>query len=530
MKKNLTLDISYLLKPLEKTILEKQIHTPKLRHFKGIILLKSQTKLLSDFIYVGTYSTGMDMLKKCSPDVPITFLLSAEDINQTWLPECSPHNLILSTLDIIDIYNRVNIIIQNYHDWSHSLMNARCCGKNLQQMLNLASNMIRSQIYILNPGYRIIAKNDTLFSTDPISKELEENGYLSFETSLQLNTSQKHKPVSYYKKITIDSNSYHLCEIRPGYSLIALILLPENPDTETIDFQYLITDLAEIIEDFLSSNLDPALNQDSYCAAFISDIVEGHLKSTVEIKNRVRFLPYPLKDFLSFIRIHFDEKNLETPLYSSIMQELNTIFPQTNITLYQNDIVILHSQKERPLGTLDFDYDKLTRLLEHCNAYAGISNPSRHLDKLRTMYLISSATVRLGRAFHRKGFSERIFSYEDYSMYYIIDLCAQQYMETHKNNDLIYLIHPSIIKIGRYDAEHHTNLREVLYYYLLCGCNLGRTAKTMYMHRNTILNKLNKINEIIQIPLEDGYTQQRMLISCMIARYYEEYLHMTIQL
>lgn len=109
------------------------------------------------------------------------------------------------------------------------------------------------------------------------------------------------------------------------------------------------------------------------------------------------------------------------------------------------------------------------------------------------------------RIFHRKECSERIFAYEDYSMYYIIDLCAQQYMETHKNNDLIYLIHPSIIKIGRYDAQHNTNLREVLYFYLLCGCNLLCTAKVMYMHCNTILNKLNKINEIIQIPLEDGY-------------------------
>lgn len=115
-------------------------------------------------------------------------------------------------------------------------------------------------------------------------------------------------------------------------------------------------------------------------------------------------------------------------------------------------------------------------------------------------------------------------------MYYIIDLCAQKYMELHHHNDLIYLIHPSIIKICRYDAQHKSNLRDVLYYYLLSGCNLNRTAQAIYMHRNTILNKLNKISEIAEIPLEDGYTRHRMIMSCLIMRYYEEYIHMTPRL
>lgn len=525
------LDIIYLLKALDRTTLEEQIHTKKLMNFRGIILLKNQSKLLSDYIYVGTYSDGLEMLKKSRPDTPVTFFLSAEDVNNTRLPSSKPHNLIVSTLDIIDIYNRINIIIESYHHWTNSLMEARCTGKNLQQILALASDMIQSQIYILNPGYRIIAKNGKLFHSDPLSTELENNGYLSFETSIGLNTRSHSKhAANNYKKIVIEQTVYHLCEIRRDYSLFAIALLPENPNAAKLDFQYLITDLAEIIENFLSIHLDDAHNQDIYCVSFISDIVEGHLKSMSEIQNRIRFLPYPLKDFLCFIRIHFDEKGMEKPPYDYVMQELQTIFPQTNMALYQNDIVILYSQKERPQNRLDFDYDKFEILLKNCNAYAGISNSSRHLERLRTLYLTASATVRLGRAFHRKECFERIFAYEDYSMYYIIDLCAQQYMETHKNNDLIYLIHPSIIKIGRYDAQHNTNLREVLYFYLLCGCNLGRTAKAMYMHRNTILNKLNKINEIIQIPLEDGYTQQRMLISCMIASYYEEYLNMTIQL
>ncbi|MCD8224146.1 MAG: helix-turn-helix domain-containing protein [Clostridiales bacterium] len=103
-------------------------------------------------------------------------------------------------------------------------------------------------------------------------------------------------------------------------------------------------------------------------------------------------------------------------------------------------------------------------------------------------------------------------------------------MEEHGHNDIVYLMHPSIIKLARYDVAHKTNLRDLLFYYLLCGCSLNRTASLMYMHRNTVMNKLNKINEIIGIPLDDGFVRHRLIISCLVYRYYSDYMHMTIQL
>lgn len=525
------LDITYLLNPLEKTILEQQIGTRKLTPIKGILLLTDQTRLSSDFLYVGYYSVGLHLLEQSSPDQPITMFLSAEDINQTRIPDSRPHNIIVSALDAFEIHNRLHDSIQIYQNWHHSLMSARCSGKSLQESLRLAADMIQSRIYILNPGYRILAQSNGSYGTDPISQELESNGYLSFETSAQLNprmqTIHQH---NCYRKIQLHRMTYHLYYIYRNQSLLAMILLPENPQSRPLDFHYLLQSLSEIIKHGLERKIDALSKQDIFCASFISDIIDGHLTSAEEIENRVRFLPYPLKEISIFILIQFDETEISNPPYDYVIQELKMIFPNTNIAMYQNDIAILYTQDGRPQGKLNFDYDKLTALLKNHGAYCGISYYSHYPHRLRTLYLLASASIRFGRTFHRKNFPDRIFAHEDYSLYYIVELCAQQYMELHKHTNLIYLIHPSIIKIYRYDEQHGSNLGDVLYHYLLCGCNLARTARTMYMHRNTILNKLNKINEIIDIPLEDGYTQQRMLMSCLFARYYEEYLHMTIPL
>lgn len=525
------LDITYILQTLDKTILEKQIGFQNLNEVQGIILLKNQKKLLNNYLYVGNYSDGLKLLRSCAPTVPVTMFLSAEDVNHTALPSGGCHNLIVSTLDLIDIYNRINIIIQNYRHWTDSLKGALCSGQSLPQILTMASEMIRSQIFILNSGYKMIAGSPTLYFEEPLSKELMETGYLSFESSIQLSDHYSLKEQDGFYKLMVHGDlRYHLYEIKHDSYVLATVLLASNSQAKGIDLKHLLIDLSDTITNFLLNDQQTTLNQDALCAAFIKDIVEEKLEVAVEIQNRIRFLPNQLKAFCCVVLIHFDSVQLPDPPYGYIMQQLEEIFPHTNMAVYQNDIVVLHTQEGRPQKSMDFDYEKLDKLLERYHAYAGISNASRHRIRIRTMYLIASATIRLGQSLRRETLPERIFSYEDYSMYYIVDLCAKQYMEDHHHNDLIYLIHPSIIKICRYDASHKTNLRDVLFFYLLCGCSLNRTAQIMYMHRNTVLNKLNKINEIAEIPLEDGYTQQRMIMSCLVMRYYEEYMHMTIRL
>lgn len=524
------LNILYLVNALKNTILEQEIGTRESEAFQGIILLKNQSKLLGNYLYVGNLSDGLRLLEKCRPDFPVTMFLSAEDVNQVQLPKGTVHNLVVSALDIFDIYNRVNILVQNYHFWSRTLREALCSGAGLPQLLEKASDMLQCQIFVLNPGFRLIAGGGKLYFEEPISQELQTNGYLSYESSRRfLAEGSLFAPGKLYRQIRVPSVTYHICEVRHNHYNLALLLLPARQNLEHLDLRHLLLELAGITENYLLNDQGTFLEQDALCSSFIQDIVEEHLTDATEIANRIQFLPHKIKAFAAFILIRFDVAQLPDPPYSYILRTLGELFPETNMAVYRNDIVILYSQTERPLKELDFDYEKLAVLLENYHAYAGISNASRHRLRLRTLYMLADKSIHLGRSLHRKGLPERIFSYEDYSLYYIVSLCATQYMELHHHDDLIYLIHPSIIKIHRYDTTHKTNLRDVLYYYLLCGCSLNRTAAAMYMHRNTVLNKLNRINEIAEIPLEDGYTQQRMIMSCIIIRYYEDYLHLSIR-
>ena len=52
-----------------------------------------------------------------------------------------------------------------------------------------------------------------------------------------------------------------------------------------------------------------------------------------------------------------------------------------------------------------------------------------------------------------------------------------------------------------------------------------QTAAATYMHRNTVINKVNKIMELLDLDLEDGNLRQRLILSCQFIRYYENVMN-----
>ena len=49
-----------------------------------------------------------------------------------------------------------------------------------------------------------------------------------------------------------------------------------------------------------------------------------------------------------------------------------------------------------------------------------------------------------------------------------------------------------------FDKENHTELIHTLKIYFSCNYNATLAAKTLYLHRNTMLKRLDKIKEILQ--------------------------------
>lgn len=235
--------------------------------------------------------------------------------------------------------------------------------------------------------------------------------------------------------------------------------------------------------------------------------------------------PCTLKKFVSCIVLEKDDTSkIPNALLPALIQTLVSLFPETNIFPYNGRLILLYSQHCRPGSCLDFSYEEFDRILEQFQLTAGISNACRYTDMYGTLYRTALGALRLARQLPMKRKFSHIVQYDEYSTYYIIDLCVQEFIRIHQHHDIIYLVSPAVIELYRYDKTHNTDLLKTLFSYLLCGRNVSETANTLYMHRNTVFNKLHKIHSIINLPLEDGSIQFKLLLSCFVVTYYQEYM------
>ena len=72
-------------------------------------------------------------------------------------------------------------------------------------------------------------------------------------------------------------------------------------------------------------------------------------------------------------------------------------------------------------------------------------------------------------------------------------------------------------KLEMYDNENGSFLIDTLVNYYMCGFNTGKTAQMMFVHRNSLQYRLKKIEEILDISLDDSMAYLD-LVNCILVK------------
>ena len=87
-----------------------------------------------------------------------------------------------------------------------------------------------------------------------------------------------------------------------------------------------------------------------------------------------------------------------------------------------------------------------------------------------------------------------------------------------EKNSLPGFCHPAVLSLWQSHMEQDLTLIHNLKCYLINGRNIAETARTLHLHRNTLIYRLRKIEDLLHISLD--YLDENMLlyllISCLI--------------
>lgn len=102
-----------------------------------------------------------------------------------------------------------------------------------------------------------------------------------------------------------------------------------------------------------------------------------------------------------------------------------------------------------------------------------------------------------------------LYCYDDYRL---IHICR----ELSRQIESPLLVSRDVFAIAKYDRENSSNLLLTLKVYLENERSVSRAASELFMHRNTIAYRIDKISELIRSDLDDADTRLAMLLSLRI--------------
>lgn len=514
------LSIQFFLRRLAPYVISARIPPGRDACHRNLELLDDQKELLSNRTYVGGTSS-LPVLQSARFQHGGTIFIAGVTGDPPSVPLPSNWAVVFFSCSPARVYNLAAADVREAQQWAQDYRRLTDQGGGIQGSLRLAAQYAGSAAVLLDPHGSLIAyaglrDGSRLLSGAPGERVLHPE--------LMDRLFSPNAPLELHHRLPSPDGG-ELCAARAvwnGEAMGTLLIqdsgAPDGPDVLNLcccTIEYLYRQLRS----WDAGQLDP---QASRFQSFWEDVMARRLVTRAEIRAAMARLPYPVQEFCRVVVVSFHSKNLNIP-YNHLLSTLREFFPETNITLYQEHIVILCSHKEQIFHPFLLGLDqevRLTALLKQYDGIMMIANGARHAEALATMYLLGKQTCSLAY-FLRNSAEDRIFYVEDYIIYSLIDLCVQRYLENEHNEDILYLAHPAAILLTRYDREHNNNLRDVLFYFLLNDCSVAETATAMYMHRNTVNNKVNQIKKLIDLDLSDPRLRQRLLISCQILHYYE---------
>lgn len=164
-------------------------------------------------------------------------------------------------------------------------------------------------------------------------------------------------------------------------------------------------------------------------------------------------------------------------------------------------------------GTYDVEYDSRTDLgildfLEERNFYAGLSYGFFDIVKISVAYkqALEAIKVLLDTL---KGV--RYYAFAEDIVTYLVKTSASV-----GELPMEGLCHPDVYRIYEYDQKYDSDYLNFLRVFIYSGGSVKRTAEAMFIHKNTVYQKIEKLKEYFHIDVNDLYAYVKIYVSLVI--------------
>lgn len=444
-------------------------------------------------------------------------------MNNTFFCVCNDSSLHINDFDsalslvlydtdksFVEIFNKLLNIFHDFDVWDKNFHLALLRNSTMQELLDLSNHILTHPMVVLDSNFSLLGSYTTPDSQDPIMENILSTGYVTPQVMTKLrqdrllSTSEnaENPLINYYCLTTKDCYYSMMYRFMNNCQVAGYALIFQNRIHPKTNYLYLMNMVAENLELFFQQKryMNP-FSSENY-ELLLAEIIDNPSTPQSQFEDQLTYVSgLSMNDCFLLMKITYD--NISDLPYSFVSWNLRNSFTSLKPFIYENQLYILRTDVNLDKSKAFFlpEEEVLFRSLFKSHAFScGVSNLFFSLMDLPIAVQQTQEALKLAPAS-----TNNFFYFENITLRYLLGKLRKDSFKLVKS--------PNYHLLKQYDDKHSSNLCEIYIEYLKNGRNINQTSATIFMHRNTVLNKIKKAISIMHNECDDYQSQITFILS-----------------
>ena len=457
------------------------------------LLLRDGTNLRDDQLYIAEESMIL-----MNPTTKIQSILLYIGSNPERYTEIFKAVYVFNHISLFDLYDAVQSVFSEYENWNSQLQRILNENGDIQEMIDCSDSVFNNPLILY----------DKDFSSLAYSRKFSDNLTVAMTESRILSELSRYAETDFFaqRRATVSSSwvdgvrSLYVNISLQGIAQYRLISFELNRKFNLSD-PPLLEHLSKMLQLALTTSSPEKGDTASALSQIVKNILLGMVTDPYYINRRLSEFGWRVDHEILCIKIGNRDPQIPRNIIILRIQEL---FPESCVFKYDKSIVVFINRR---LAEKEPDPSQaLAVLLDQYDLLSGCSNVFTGFDDLRHYFKQAEIAFNLGEK-ARPG--QRFIYFQEVATTMLLDSCIKELPAS-------MVCAPELIVLKRYDAEHNTMYYQTLFAYLKNNLRPVQTIKELFIHRSTLIYRLERIQKITGLDFEDCDNQWYLMLSFKI--------------
>ncbi|MEE8674632.1 PucR family transcriptional regulator [Tractidigestivibacter scatoligenes] len=401
------------------------------------------------------------------------------------------------------------------------MLTAHFSNNGLQYVVEEASRALGNPVVVVDSAYHYVARHvegkldpsrhlDQVLEQEFRYESILEDGIAFIEHArITERCAQSPRPIVIYNEV-LGANTMVTPSVVHGVTIAHTMMIERDHPFGDVDLECMGRLGRFVAQEMQKTNLYTASRgqMDSY---FLVNLLNDEQPSHAVTARRLSVLDFTPLPELYIAVLDPNHARVAPHDLNTIAMQLTGCLQSSIYATYEDALVVAFS-REKGTGLGDYTEELLRKVADVNDLSIGVSNAFDDLTHIRSHYEQARAAIKAGRMVSVFLEDGQVYHYCDYAYVQMLGLTNTQY-------NLLNFVHPSLMRLARYDRDHGTELMDTLFIYLQNACNTQRAAKMLNLHKNTLLYRMGRIREILGCNLSSGEDQFMLQLSYRVLFY-----------